>query len=381
LLMKPDADPAAAFVDLSGTALTIDGTLGKTTGGTGKPKAADGTIYYRLRFDICPLAKSINLALTNGALQVWAYRLDPGAGFDDTSPALADFASRQINIVCLSDDSDPHHITTLRDHVEGASPNDAGGGGTRPRIGVAMLPEGGIVDTTGNVSNKFSDWKNPGDVNSPMNWASSRIVFVAHNSPDDVAAAAAGVIGGVDPWVSLVLKPVGGITQVGDFTDQELLTLMHPDQVGIVQPKVNPVVHPEFLAGSGPVMGEGFTADGTGERQYIDIVRTIDDIAFRVKAVLTSPQVIGTLRINRPGLRVLTSIMRAMLNARVADGEIDGYAIDIPIQAIVEKDERDRTPDETQQLQQVQNSRQLAFNVSIDYSGAIHQLVVTLKFV
>jgi hypothetical protein len=288
LLMKPDADPAAAFVDLGGAALTIDGTLGKTTGGTGKPKAAGGTIYYRLTFDISPLAKSINLALNNGALQVWAYRLDPGTSIDDTSPALADFASRQINIVCLSDDSDPHHITTLRDHVEGASPNDAGGGGTRPRIGVAMLPEGGIVDATGNVSNKFSDWKNPGDVNSPMNWASSRMVFVAHNSPDDVAAAAAGVIGGVDPWVSLVLKPVGGITQVGDFTDQALLTLMHPDQVGIVQPKVNPVVHPEFLAGSGPVMGEGFTADGTGERQYIDIVRTIDDIAFRVKAVLTS---------------------------------------------------------------------------------------------
>jgi len=112
--MKPDSDPAAAFVDLSGTALTIDGTLGRTTGGKGKPKVADGTIYYRLRFDICPLANSVNLALNNGALQVWAYRLDPGAGFDDTSPALADFASRQINIVCLSDDSDPHHITPTR---------------------------------------------------------------------------------------------------------------------------------------------------------------------------------------------------------------------------------------------------------------------------
>jgi hypothetical protein len=381
LLMKPDAAPAAGFVDLNNAALTIDGTLGSTIGGTGKPKAADGTIYYRLGFDICLLAKSINLALNNGALQVWAYQLDPGAGFDDTSPALADFASRQINIVCLADDSDPHHITTLRDHVEAASPNDAGGGGTRPRIGVAMLPEGGIADATGTITNKFSDWKSPGDVNSPMNWASSRMVFVAGNSPDDVASAAAGVIGGVDPWVSLVLKPVQGITQTGDFTDQALLTLMHPDQLGIVQPKVNPVVHPEFLAGSGPVMGEGFTADGTGERQYIDIVRTIDDIAFRVKAVLTSPQVIGTLRINQPGLRNVKSLMQATLNAQVAAGEIDGFAIDIPIQAIVDKDPKDRTPDETLQLQQVQNGRQLPFNVSIDYSGAIHQLVVTLKFV
>jgi hypothetical protein len=314
-------------------------------------------------------------------LQVWAYRLDPGATFDDTSPALADFANRQINIVCLSGDTDPHHITTLRDHVEAASPNDAGGGGTRPRIGVAMLPEGGITDAAGNITNKFSDWKDPGDVTSSMNWASSRIVFAAHNSPDDVAAAAAGVIAGVDPWVSLVLKPVQGITQVGDFSDQALLTFLHPDQVGLAQPRVNPVVHPEFLAGSGPVMGEGFTADGTGQREYIDIVRTIDDIAFRIKAILTSPEVIGTLRINRPGLRILTSILQAMLNTRVADGEIDSYAIDIPIQAIVEKDDKDRTPAEQQQLQQLQNGRQLPLNVSVEYSGAIHQLIVTLKFV
>jgi len=381
LLMKPDADPANAFVDLAGNALTVDGTLGSPNGGTGKPKASDGTIYYKLAFDISPLAKSINLALSNGALQVWAYRLDSWDGFDDTSPALADFSNRQINIVCLSSDSDPHHITALRSHVESSSPNDAGGGGTRPRIGVAMLPEGGIPGAGGAISNKFSDWKDPADASSPMTWASSRMVLVAHNSPDDVAAAAAGVIAGVDPWVSLVLKPVQGIQVAGDFTDQALLTFLHPDQVGLVQPRVNPVVHPEFLAGSGPVMGEGFTADGTGERLYIDIVRTIDDIAFRIKATLTSPQVIGTLRINRPGLRILTAIVRAMLNERVADGEIDSYVIDIPIQAIAEKDPKDRTAEEQQQLQQVQSSRQLDFNVSVEYAGAIHQLVVTLKFV
>jgi hypothetical protein len=381
LLMKPDADPASSFLDLSGTALTIDGTLGVPNGGTGKPKGADGTVYYRVTFDICPLAKSINLALNNGALKVWAYRLDSWDSFDDSSPALADFSNRQINLVCLSANSNPDQITVLRDHVETSSPNNFGGGGTRARMGVAMLPEGGIADNTGKITNKFSDWKSPGETTSPMTWASSRMVFVAHNSPDDVAAAASGVIAGIDPWISLVLKPVQDIQQVGDFNDQALLTFLNPDQVGFVQPRVNPVVHPEFLPGSGLVMGEGFTADGTGERLYIDIVRTIDDIAFRLKATLTSPQIIGTLRINRSGLRILTSIVRAMLNARVAEGEIDSYAIDIPIQAIAEKDPKDRTAEEQQQLQQVQNSRQLAFNVSVEYAGAIHQLVVTLKFI
>jgi hypothetical protein len=381
LLMKPDVDPSTSFVDLSGTALAIDGTLGVPNGGTGKPKRADGTVYYQVFFDICPLAKSINMALNNGALEVWAYQLDSWDAFDASSPALADFSNRQINLVCLSANSNPDQISVLRNHVEASSPNDAGGGGTRARMGVAMLPEGGIADSTGKITNKFSDWKSPGEATSPMTWASSRMVFVAHNSPDDVAAAAAGAIAGVDPWISLVLKPVQNIQQVGDFNDQALLTFLHPDQVGFVQPRVNPVVHPEFLPGSGLVMGEGFTADGTGERLYIDIVRTIDDIAFRLKATLTSPQVIGTLRINRSGLRILTSIVRAMLNVRVAEGEIDSYAIDIPIQAIAEKDPKDRTAEERQQLQQVQNSRQLAFNISVEYAGAIHQLVVTLKFI
>lgn len=384
LLMRPDAAPASAFVDFSGNVLRIDGTLGSSAGGTGKPVATNGSIYYTVTFGLCTLATSINLALNNGALQAWGYNLPPGQPFDGTA-AFADFTNRQINIVCLSSDSNPDDITALRTHVETASPNDAGGGGIRPRIGVAMLPMGGITDANGNLTNRFSDWKTEEEqqngLPSPMNWSSSRMTFVAANSPDDIACAAAGVIAGVDPWVSLILKPVTGIGINGDLSDQAIQTYIAPAQSGINQPHVIPIVHPDFLAGSGPVMGEGFTADGTGQRLYVDIVRTIDDIAFQLKATLTSPQVIGTLRINRPGLRVLASIVRAALRARVALGEIDDFDVDIPIQALTELDPSQLTPDQQQQLQQVQNSRQLAFNISITYSGAIHQLVVTLRFI
>ncbi|MGZ3196538.1 MAG: hypothetical protein ACXU60_05505 [Croceibacterium sp.] len=385
LLMRPDVAPGSAFVDLAGNALAVDGSLGVSDTGTGKPRGIDGSIYYKVAFNICALARSVNLALTNGALQVWAYRLDPTQQPPDFATAFADFANRAINIICLSCDANPDDITALKNHVESSSPNDAGGGGSRPRIGVAMLPMGGIANASGMLTNKFSDWKTAQEVQnnlpSPMNWASSRMVLVAANSPDDVAAAAAGVIAGVDPWVSLVLKPVSGINITGDFSDGAIQAFLSPDQSNLAQPRVIPIVHPDFLAGSRPVMGEGFTADGTGQRLYIDIVRTIDDIAFRLKATLTSPQVIGTLRINRPGLRVLASIVRAMLNARVAAGEIDAFAIDIPIQALTELDPAQLTPDQQQQLKQVQNSRQLAFNVSVTLAGAIHQLVVTLKFI
>ena len=386
LLMRPDVAPANAFVDFARNTLSIDGALGAADKGTGKPKGVAGNIYYTVTFDICPLAKSINVALVNGALQVLAYRLDPPASpaAFDASAAYADFVNRDINIVCLSFDSNPDHITALKNHVELSSPNDAGGGGIRPRIGVAMLPSGGITDSNGNLTNKFSDWKtaeqSANNLASPMNWASSRMVFVAANSPDDAASAAAGVIAGLDPWVSLILKPVGGIGVNGPLTDGAIQIYIAPNQSNLQQPHVIPIVHPDFLAGSGPVMGEGFSADGAGQRLYVDIVRTIDDIAFRLKATLTSPQVIGTLRINRPGLRVLRSIVRATLKARVDVGEIDDFAVDIPIQALTEKDPAQLTPDEQKQLQQVQNSRQLAFNISVTYSGAIHQLVVNLKF-
>jgi hypothetical protein len=385
LLMRPDAPPASAFVDFGGAALTVDGTLGSSTSGTGKPIGVNGSIYYTVSFDICALAKSINLALNNGALQVWGYSLNPAQEPVDPTAAFADFSNRQINIVCLSSNTNPDNITALRTHVETASPNDAGGGGIRPRIGVAMLPMGGIRNASGLLTNNFSDWKTEEEATnnlpSPMNWSSSRTVFVAADSPDDIASAAAGVIAGVDPWVSLILKPVNGIGINGDLSDNAISTYLSPSDRNLNQPHVIPILHPDFLAGSGPVMGEGFTADGTGQRLYIDIVRTIDDIAFRLKAALTSPQVIGTLRINRSGLRVLVAIVRATLKARVAAGEIDDFEVDIPIQALVEADPSTLTADQQQQLQQVQNSRQLAFNISVTYSGAIHQLVVTLKFI
>jgi hypothetical protein len=285
----------------------------------------------------------------------------------------ADFINRQINIVCRSQNADANAITELRTHVENASPNDAGGGGTRPRMGVAMLPRAGWNDANNRPSQRLADFG--------IDWSSSRMVLVAHRSEDDVAAAVAGRIARYDPWISLTMKEVTGIRQTDRFGDAEIEVWMNPEAAGIAQPRVNPIVDPEFLPGAGLVMGESFTADGTGQRPYIDIVRTIDDIAFRLKAQLTNPNVIGTMRVNRVGLTGLRTIVAAMLDARVAAGEIDSYTIDIPLLTIALKDPAQRTPEERQQLNDVQNSRRLEFSVSVDYAGAIHFLVVTLRFV
>ena len=365
LLMDSDGK----FTDFAGTDSEIDPA-------TGYPKRQTGELITNLDFGLSELARSINLALTNGAIRVEAFRtnrdgsapqLTGGAG------AFADFESKQINIVCLSKTTDPDSIDDLREHVENASPNDAGGGGTRPRIGVAMLPKEGWTNGAGEPSQELSDFG--------IDWTSSRMVLVAHKSDDDVAAAVAGTIARYDPWISLVMKEVAGIRQTEKFTDKELAVWVDPEAQGIVQARVNPIIDPEFLAGAGLVMGEGYTADGTGQRLYIDIVRTIDDLAFRLKAHLTNPNVIGTMRINRPGLTGLRTLVSALLDSRAALGEIDSYTIDIPLFAILQKDPAQRTPEETQQINNVQNSRRLEFSVSVDYAGAIHYLAVTLKFV
>jgi hypothetical protein len=370
--LRLDSDGHFTSLD-GGTSYPVNAATGypeRPGTGVGAPQS-----ITTLDFGLCELAKSINLALLNGAMQVWAFRTHRNGSSPTMDDAFADFSNKQINLVCLSKKTDAQAISDLKDHVEQASPNDSGGGGTRPRMGVAMLPKTGWTSNGGapKPSQKLADFG--------INWTSSRMVLMAHKSDDDVAAAVAGLIARHEPWVSLTMKPLTGIGQPQRFTDTEVAVWLDPEAQGIVQARVNPLVDPEFLAGAGLVMGESYTADGTGQRLYIDIVRTLDDLAFRLKAHLTNPNVIGTMRINRTGLTGLRTVVAALLDSRVAVGEIDGYSIDIPLLGILQKNPAQRTPEETQQINTVQNSRRLEFSVSADYTGAIHYLLVTLKLV
>jgi len=349
---------------------TATGFPEKPGTGAGNPPPVPIT---NLSFGLSELAKSINLALVNGAVKVWSYRLDRVT--PNPQEAFADFANKQINIVCLSQNTDAPSIGLLKDHVEQSSPNDAGGGGIRPRIGVAMLPREGWMTPPPNPkpSQKLADFG--------IDWTSSRMVLIAHKSYNDIASAISGVIARYDPWISLTMKEVDGISQTATFTDAELVVWLDPDAEGITQAHVDPILHPDFLPGAGLVMGESFTADGTGQRLYIDIVRTIDDLAFRIKAELTNPNVIGTMRINRPGLSGLRALLASLLDSRVSAGEIDNYTIDIPILGVLQKDPAQRTAEENDQIHAVQNSRKLELSVSVEYAGAIHYLIVTLKLI
>ena len=79
-------------------------------------------------------------------------------------------------------------ISALANHVVGIS-NTAGDG--KERMGVAMLTQASTDATL--VSGTLAD---------------DRMVYVAHQSSQDAAAAVAGTIAGYDPSISMLLKQV-----------------------------------------------------------------------------------------------------------------------------------------------------------------------------
>ncbi len=199
------------------------------------------------------------------------------------------------------------------------------------------------------------------------NMSINRMVMVAHKSDEDVASAVAGVIGGYQPHISLLLKQVQ--IDMGDlFSDSEI------DAFNTA--RVNWLTDPTLIPGKGLFMGEGYTLGA--DQPYIDIVRVIDDISFRLKATLISS--IGNLRISRAGLRVLTGEMSAVLEPLRQDEVIDQYDVFLPLLVLLDKQPSDLTDTELQEIHDARVARTVQAIISVKYAGAIHRLNITLKF-
>jgi len=302
-----------------------------------------------------------------GPSKVWGVRIDNANTAAEPNGkwglALAEVAKLQVQIVALANVSIPvtgstgnaSAIAQLLAHVSSLS--GAGGGDGKERIGVAMLPSTSV------------------DVNQVS--ASDRMVYVAHRAtkvaitdPEpDAAAAVAGVIAGYEPHISMLLKPVN-IHQMTNFADADIDTL---NTRGI-----NWLVDPTLIPGAGIYMGEGYTGDPGSTKKYIDIVRTLDDITFRIKAELI--QAIGNFRVSRSGLRALVTITQAVLAPLQAREVIEGFTVYIPLLVLLDKDPTTLTPAELQQIQTAQANRRVDMTVLCEYAGAIHRLHIDLIF-
>lgn len=294
-----------------------------------------------------------------GPMTVWAVRTDPA---DNTAAeptkaltnALAEVAKLDVQLVVLANTplasatAGKAEIESLSAHVSTVSRT---GGDGKERIGVAML--GKSVTDTAII---------PTSVNN------ERMVFVAHKSNQDAAAAVAGTIAGYEPHISLLLKPVN-LDMDGLFTASEI--------DAFDRARVNWLTDPALLPGRGLFMGEGYTLGA--DMPYIDVVRTIDDISFQLKAALVRS--IGDLRVSRSGLRSLASQMTAVLEPLRQREVIESYDVFFPLLVLLDKDPATLSDAELQQISNAQNTRSVASVISVDYAGAIHRLSITLKFV
>jgi hypothetical protein len=302
---------------------------------------------------------------TPGPSLVYGVRVDGTT--PDWAAALAAVGTLDVQIVMMA--NTPLNATTaatagaggaliqLANHV--ASVSNTGDDG-KERIGVAMLETGST---------------NVGLVAGAL--ASERMVYIAHKSTQDVAAAVAGTIAGYEPQISLLLKPVS--INTGLFTAAEIDALNGSETFSSppAGQGVNWLSDPVLIPGHGVYMGEGYTGN-PGGKKFIDIVRTIDDVSFRLKAQLI--YTIGSLRISRAGLRTLIAQVQAVLDPLVRGEVIEGYDITVPILTLLDKDPANLTPGELTQINNAQTQRVVEMLVSVDYAGAIHRIALNLKF-
>lgn len=306
------------------------------------------------------LTKALHTAFAQdpGPSQVWGVR--SGADVTGALAAVEDLNVQFVVVAGTPLDADSGQgngsIGKLAAHVRAVSRTGDG----KERMGVAMLAR---------------DSADPSLVRGDL--ATDRMVYVAHKSADDVAAAVAAVIAGHGPSVSMVLKSVG--VSSGSFTATEIdrLNGAESDSDPPAGLGVNWLVDPPLLPGAGVYLGEGYTGNPSGSK-YIDVVRTVDDVSFRLKARLI--KAVGNLRISRSGLRSLVLQMDSVLGPLVADAVIEGYVVTIPLLRLLDADPATLTEQQRKEIDDAQSARLAKVQVSVDYAGAMHRISIGLKF-
>ncbi|MFF2625505.1 hypothetical protein ACFVUN_07000 [Kitasatospora griseola] len=323
--------------------LTLDSELSATYNiGTNVTQESDSDLATAIR---------TAFAQTPPPTVVWGVPLAPDS--PKWEDGLTEVDKLDVQIVLLartpltSDSDNSDALTKLKNHVTA----DLGDG--KERIGVAMLDQGVTTDDLAKL------------VVPPL--IDERMVLIAHRSPDDVAAALAGVIAGYEPHISLLLKPIS-VAMPDVFSDNEIDAF---DQVG-----VNWITKPVLLPGQALYLGEGYTSDWSHDKKYVDIVRVLDDINFRIKAALIPA--LGNVRLSRVGLRTVETVVQAVLAPLVARQVIDGFGVVIPLLTLLDKDPADLTTEEAGEISTARANRSVDMSVEVVYAGAIHRLTIDL---
>lgn len=253
--------------------------------------------------------------------------------------------------------SPPTNLLALKDHVETMSAQG------QKRLGVAM-----INPNTAKAANYVADVT---VAVNPLKSDSSRMVLVAaRGTVADTATASMAAIAGFAPHISMVLKKVRGLSI-------PVTTQFSPSEIkGLSEAGINPIIDPALIVGESLHFAEGRTFTTDASLLYIDIVRTLDDIDFRLKAGLIGS--VGDARITRAGLTLIKARTEGILGPLVRNAVIDDFSIEIPALSILSIPESARTPTDNNIVAGARANRTVDMFVSVTYGPAIHRLRVTL---
>ena len=213
---------------------------------------------------------------------------------------------------------------------------------------------------------------------TPLKATTPRMVMVAARgavngagTSADVAVAAASAIAGQAPASSLVLKKIFGLTipLASQYSPGEIMALSND---GIIA-----VIDPALVAGESLHFAEGTLYTTDAAQKYIDLVRLLDDVEFRLRAGLIG--LIGDARITRTGLAAVIRKAEGILGVVKSTGAITGYSFHIPAYNALLKPESARSATETQIVFTARSERLVDMAVTIVIGPAIHRLKIALQ--
>jgi hypothetical protein len=282
------------------------------------------------------------------------------AADDVTFVALA---NEPVNLAANTSSSATSLLAPLKAHCEAMSADG------QKRIGVAMVnPATKAATDSGRIVDRCADLKS----------SSSRMVMVAgrgavvEGTTDsaDAATAAMAAFAGYQPQVSVVLKKVRGVRMPVEtqFSPSEITSLSDEEIIPIIDPALVPGESLHFAE------GRAFTTDAN--LLYLDIVRVLDDIDFRLKAGLIGT--IGDARITKSGLSAVKARTEGILGPLQRAAVIDAFEVTIPVLDLLFLPESARSPADVNVINTARANRQVEMVVSITYGPAVHHLLVRL---
>ncbi len=287
---------------------------------------------------------------------------------DNYAAALSSLeAADDVTFVCLANETSVGAIAgggnpatglaALKDHIETMSAQG------QKRMGVAMVNPATPKSTTYVADITTASTLLQSD--------SSRMVLIAaRGATTDVATAAMAAIAGYEPQISMVLKKIRGVSipVESQYSPSEIIGL---SEAGII-----PIIHPSLLVGESLYFGEGRCFTTNADLPYIDIVRVLDDIDFRLKAGLIGA--IGDARITKAGMTLLKVRVEGILAPLLTNAVIAGYSVDIPVLSVLALPETTWSAADGALVKTSRANRSVDMLVTITYGPAVHRLKVTL---